>query len=81
MSKSGEDTFYLGPPLPDGIWELTPRPGDTLDELNISIVKLSPNAPSGAKKSVAEGFLPRKRWSLFSSARRWWSARRTKSGG
>jgi hypothetical protein len=43
MSKKREDSFQIGPPLPDGIWELTPRPGDTLDELKIEIFREKEN--------------------------------------
>lgn len=33
----GENGPVVGPALPDGIWEVTPRPADALDDARISI--------------------------------------------
>lgn len=42
MSNETEDTVIIGPPLPDGVWELTPRPADALDDAKITIVEIPP---------------------------------------
>ena len=56
-----EEPFHIGPSLPDGIWELTPRSGDTLNGLKIRISDVPPVAatyeavvkPRGLGKVVA----------------------------
>ena len=53
MSKKNEDGFEIGQSRADGIWELTPRAGDTLNGLKIRISDQPPAAPAGAgRKSL-----------------------------
>lgn len=35
-----DDEVRISPPLPDGNWELTPRPADSLDEADLKIVEI-----------------------------------------
>jgi len=40
--KREPERIVVGPPLPDGNWEVTPRPADALDDAKISVSFAAP---------------------------------------
>lgn len=50
MSKKNENGFQIGQSRADGIWELTPRAGDTLNGLKIRISDRPPATPAEARR-------------------------------